>query len=212
MEYKLSSKQNIWKAYSSLHGEVYEPLKNTNIDSVAEKFSHFLLFDSVTFEEKLWFLYPKAWKAKYKHLQYTNRLKDIHPRLLTELADWKLFKTSDEVHALEFDEKNSLLKVDALEVPINKQNRDNNAHLLLKHVFSQPDISIEFFYEDMAEAFFGEDSRYNNNPDPYRFACDQVNKALYAELRKSGNLKKVSFFLYNNKKKGSCRINPVYLS
>lgn len=110
-----------------------------------------------------------------------------------------------------FDDKKSILYVNDFKIMIAKQDKETNAHKILKYIFKDniDNLSDNFFFSEMAEDIF-EDLEYKqdkNSWQKYYDTCKKINEKIMNGTKKSVE----NFLIFNSGKRGCLKINPQYL-
>lgn len=111
-----------------------------------------------------------------------------------------------------FDEKNSILHFQDQKIKIAKQDKQTNAHKILKYIFAKKSkIQDEFFYSEIDEKEFGDFAsklEYKENSNSWRRyydACEKIQEKI--RVRTGIN----DFLIFNSGKSGRVMINTKYL-
>jgi hypothetical protein len=131
--------------------------------------------------------------------------------VLEKIEQEEFFKNSDRREKTWFDSQRSVLYIKGYKVPIAKQDKETNAHKILKYIFkdNKDNIKDTFFYSEMAEDIF-EDLEYKeeiNSWRKYYDCCVELNSKVFSGTKKSVE----NFLIFNSGKKGYLKINPICL-
>lgn len=193
---------NIWRPYSKMCADVYDPYKQ-HPEQFEKIFIHFYKFDEWKDMPFFLFIFPKTIKAMWQMNKYRNRMKIINNRLPVLLSD-KQFSIIPKpvIKRLEFSEAKSTLYLNQYEIKINRHGSITDQHRILAFIFKHANLQQDFFYAEMAEDVYGE--AYDFQPRKYWDACESINEKVANDTR--GFIPK--FLLATLEKQGLVKINP----
>lgn len=131
--------------------------------------------------------------------------------VLEKIEQEEFFKHSDRGDRMWFDSQRSILYVKGYKVPIAKQDKETNAHKILKYIFkdNKENIKDSFFYSEMAEDIF-EDLEYKEDKNSwkrYYDSCEKINKKVFDGTKRIVE----NFLIFNSGQKGYLKINPEFI-
>ncbi|MFA5162997.1 MAG: hypothetical protein WC441_00545 [Patescibacteria group bacterium] len=131
--------------------------------------------------------------------------------VLEKMEQEEFFKNSNRGEKTWFDSQRSILYIKGYKVPIAKQDKETNAHKILKYIFkdNKDNLKDTFFYSEMAEDVF-EDLEYKEEANSWRKyydCCVELNNKIFNGTKKSVE----NFLIFNSGKKGYLKINPICL-
>lgn len=155
--------------------------------------------------ENLKKLFSKPYSKKMFELSFEVVNMEIFNRL-----DQEAFCEDDErENETYFDEEKSQLFIKGRKVLVNKQDRNNNEHKLLHHIFitNKDNLKDDFFYSEIAEDEFHEldYKTRKNNWKKYHNTCCYLNQKIEKEVGLA------EFLICNTGKAGKVNVNKKYL-
>ncbi|MFA5109352.1 MAG: hypothetical protein WC458_02315 [Patescibacteria group bacterium] len=110
-----------------------------------------------------------------------------------------------------FDDKKSILYVDGFKIMIARQDKETNAHKILKYIFKNNSDNLDdsFFFSEMAEDIF-EDLEYKEDKNSwkrYYRSCELINEKVLKETKNAVD----NFIIFNSGKTGCLKINPKFI-
>lgn len=110
-----------------------------------------------------------------------------------------------------FDTARSVLNIEGYKIKIASQNKETNAHKILKHIFTdnRDNMDDSFFFSEIAEDVF-EDLEYKedkNSWQRYYDTCKRINEKIRDKTKNVVN----NFLIFNSGQKGYLKINTKYL-
>jgi len=131
--------------------------------------------------------------------------------VLEKMEQEEFLKWADKTGLTWFDTKRSVLYIKGLKVCIAKQDKETNAHKILKYIFKdhKDDLRDNFFYSEIAEDVF-EDLEYKidrNSWQKYYDTCKKINEKIIIGTKNAVQ----NFLIFNSGKRGCLKINPEYL-
>ena len=131
--------------------------------------------------------------------------------VLEKIEQEEFFKKSDRTDKTWFDYQKSVLYLRGHKIPIAKQEKETNAHKILKYIFkdNKENLKDNFFYSEMAEDIF-EDLEYKedkNSWKKYTRTCEVINEKVFNGTKRAVD----NFLIFNSGKRGCLKINPEYI-
>lgn len=110
-----------------------------------------------------------------------------------------------------FDDKKSILYIKGLKIAIAKQNKETNAHKILKYIFvdNKDNLDDDFFYSEIAADEFG-DMEYKADKNSWRkyfYACEEIQNKIIKTTKGGVD----NFLIFNTGQKGKLKLNSEHL-
>lgn len=131
--------------------------------------------------------------------------------VLEKMEQEEFLKWADKSGLTWFDEKRSILYIKGQKIPIAMQDKETNAHKILKYIFKdhKDNIRDNFFYSEIAEDVF-EDLEYKEDKNSWRRyhrTCQLINGKIFQETKNLVD----KFIVFNTGQKGYLKINREFL-
>ncbi|MFA7702312.1 MAG: hypothetical protein WCX80_02555 [Patescibacteria group bacterium] len=126
-------------------------------------------------------------------------------------TDYLLANKKDKEEKTCFNSQKSILYVKGFKIMIARQDKETNAHKILKYIFkdNKDNLKDNFFYSEIAEDVF-EDLEYKDDKNSwkrYYDSCEKINKKVFEGTKRVVE----NFLIFNSGKRGCLKINPEYL-
>lgn len=138
-------------------------------------------------------------------------LKVVNGYIFNNLDQGIFFNSSKKEGETWFDDKRSILYVRNFKILIAKQDKETNAHKILRYIFKDNKTNLDdnFFFSEIAEDVF-EDLEYKEDKNSWRRyhrTCEVINEKIFKETKNIVD----KFLLFNTGRKGYLKINPDFM-
>ncbi len=176
------------------------------IHSRMKKIKECHFYEKAEFED-LCRLFSKPYSPESLKLSF----KVVNSNIFDRLDQDSFLEDEDDDKKTWFDEKKSLLYIKGLKIAIAKQNKETNAHKILKYIFvtNKDNLEDSFFYSEIAADEFG-DTEYKADKNSWRkyfYACEEIQN----KIRKATKNDVDNFLIFNTGQKGFIKLNSEYL-
>lgn len=145
-------------------------------------------------------------------IEYGMFINKLYKKILPFLKDKTEEKHPKEIKVKSYDENRKVLNIGNFEIPIARNEGNNNAHEIMAYIFvdNKSNLKNKFYYADMAKERF-EDENYNSKDkdahQKYSGACKRINERIKDIT--NGQVKELLIFNYSTK--GHVQVNPKYI-